>query len=92
MIWNLLDVLSPKKISATRSRHGLKHYLGPLLRLTPKKVFLPENSVSVEEQPRLDIDNFYYVLKMKSMPQLEMNLHVEHSPSTYSNWKSSWKT
>ena len=58
MVRNLLDALSPgKSVRHVALVTGLKHYLGPFeaygrgtLPATPFR----------EEQPRLDIDNFYY--------------------------------
>ncbi|QZK88976.1 SDR family oxidoreductase [Flavobacterium sp. CHNK8] len=59
MIRNLLDVLSPKKsVQHVALVTGLKHYLGPF-EAYAKEGFLPETPFR-EEQPRLDIDNFYY--------------------------------
>jgi nucleoside-diphosphate-sugar epimerase len=59
MVRNLLDVLSPKKsVQHVALVTGLKHYLGPF-EAYAKEGFLPETPLR-EEQPRLDIENFYY--------------------------------
>ena len=59
MVRNLLQALSPKR----SARHvalvtGLKHYLGPFDRYAQEGA-LPETPLR-EEQPRLDVENFYY--------------------------------
>ncbi|WP_143960939.1 SDR family oxidoreductase [Litoribacter populi] len=59
MVRNLLDALSPKKsVQHVALVTGLKHYLGPF-EAYAKEGFLPETPLR-EEQPRLDIENFYY--------------------------------
>jgi nucleoside-diphosphate-sugar epimerase len=59
MVRNLLAVLSPKKsVQHVALVTGLKHYLGPF-EAYAKEGFLPETPLR-EEQPRLNIENFYY--------------------------------
>lgn len=59
MVRNLLSVLSPKKsVQHVALVTGLKHYLGPFDAYA-KEGFLPVTPLS-EEQPRLDLENFYY--------------------------------
>lgn len=59
MVRNLLDVLSPKKsVRHVALVTGLKHYLGPF-EAYAKAGTLPVTPVR-EEQPRLEIENFYY--------------------------------
>ncbi|TXK24741.1 SDR family oxidoreductase [Pontibacter qinzhouensis] len=59
MVRNLLNALSPKKsVRHVALVTGLKHYLGPF-EAYAKDGFLPETPLR-EEQPRLDIENFYY--------------------------------
>ena len=59
MVRNLLDVLSPKgSLQHVALVTGLKHYLGPFDAYA-KEGFLPVTPLS-EEQPRLDLENFYY--------------------------------
>ncbi|WP_432713006.1 SDR family oxidoreductase [Pedobacter sp.] len=59
MIRNLLDVLSAKKsIQHVALVTGLKHYLGPF-EAYAKAGTLPITPVR-EEQPRLNLENFYY--------------------------------
>jgi nucleoside-diphosphate-sugar epimerase len=59
MVRNLLTVLSPKKsLQHVALVTGLKHYLGPFDAYA-KEGFLPVTPLS-EEQPRLDLKNFYY--------------------------------
>jgi len=59
MVKNLLDVLSPKQsVQHVALVTGLKHYLGPF-EAYAKEGFLPITPLR-EEQPRLDIENFYY--------------------------------
>ncbi|GHA81241.1 SDR family oxidoreductase [Pontibacter akesuensis] len=59
MVRNLLDALAPKKsVQHVALVTGLKHYLGPF-EAYAKEGFLPETPLR-EEQPRLDIENFYY--------------------------------
>jgi nucleoside-diphosphate-sugar epimerase len=59
MVRNLLNVLSPKKsVQHVALVTGLKHYLGPFEAYATEG-FLPETPLR-EEQPRLDIENFYY--------------------------------
>ena len=59
MVRNLLDALSPKKsVQHVALVTGLKHYLGPF-EAYAKEGFLPETPLR-EEQPRLNIENFYY--------------------------------
>jgi len=58
MVRNLLDALSPgKSVQHVALVTGLKHYLGPFEAYG--KGVLPATPFR-EEQPRLDIDNFYY--------------------------------
>ncbi|MDV6166915.1 SDR family oxidoreductase [Flavobacterium sp. DG1-102-2] len=59
MVRNLLDVLSAKKsVQHVALVTGLKHYLGPF-EAYAKEGFLPQTPLR-EEQPRLDLENFYY--------------------------------
>lgn len=59
MVRNLLNVLSPKgSLQHIALVTGLKHYLGPFDAYA-KEGFLPVTPLS-EEQPRLDLENFYY--------------------------------
>lgn len=59
LVRNLLDVLSSKKsVQHVALVTGLKHYLGPFDAYA-KEGKLPETPLR-EEQPRLDIPNFYY--------------------------------
>jgi nucleoside-diphosphate-sugar epimerase len=59
MVRNLMNVLSPKKsVRHVALVTGLKHYLGPFESYA-KEGFLPETPFR-EEQPRLNIENFYY--------------------------------
>jgi hypothetical protein len=59
MVRNLLNALAPKKsVQHVALVTGLKHYLGPI-EAYAKEGFLPETPLR-EEQPRLDIENFYY--------------------------------
>lgn len=59
MVRNLLDALSPKQsVQHVALVTGLKHYLGPF-EAYAKEGFLPQTPLR-EEQPRLDLDNFYY--------------------------------
>jgi nucleoside-diphosphate-sugar epimerase len=59
MVRNLLDALSPKRsVQHVALVTGLKHYLGPF-EAYAQEGFLPETPLR-EEQPRLDIENFYY--------------------------------
>jgi len=59
MVRNLLNALSAKKsVQHVALVTGLKHYLGPF-EAYAKEGFLPETPLR-EEQPRLDIENFYY--------------------------------
>lgn len=59
MVRNLLDALAPKKsVQHVALVTGLKHYLGPF-EAYAQQGFLPETPLR-EEQPRLNIENFYY--------------------------------
>lgn len=59
MVRNLLSVLSQKgSLQHVALVTGLKHYLGPFDAYA-KEGFLPVTPLS-EEQPRLEIENFYY--------------------------------
>ncbi|GGK72181.1 SDR family oxidoreductase [Rufibacter glacialis] len=59
MVRNLLNALAPKKsVQHMALVTGLKHYLGPF-EAYAQQGFLPETPLR-EEQPRLDIENFYY--------------------------------
>lgn len=58
LVRNLLDVLSPRKsVEHVALVTGLKHYLGPFDAFAKSGV--PETPFR-EEQPRLNIENFYY--------------------------------
>ena len=59
MVKNVLDVVSQKKsVQHVALVTGLKHYLGPFESYA-KEGTLPETPLR-EEQPRLNIENFYY--------------------------------
>lgn len=59
LVRNLLNVLSPKKsVQHVALVTGLKHYLGPFDAYA-KEGTLPQTPLR-EEQPRLDLPNFYY--------------------------------
>lgn len=59
MVKNLLEALSSKKsVQHVALVTGLKHYLGPF-EAYAKEGFLPETPLR-EEQPRLELENFYY--------------------------------
>ncbi|MFV8358919.1 SDR family oxidoreductase [Flavobacterium sp. LS1P3] len=59
MVRNLLEALSAKKsVQHVALVTGLKHYLGSF-EAYAKEGFLPETPLR-EEQPRLDLENFYY--------------------------------
>ncbi|GAA4301522.1 SDR family oxidoreductase [Nibribacter koreensis] len=59
MVRNLLKALAPQKsVQHMALVTGLKHYLGPF-EAYAQQGFLPETPLR-EEQPRLDIENFYY--------------------------------
>lgn len=59
LVRNLLAVLSPKKcVKHVGLVTGLKHYLGPFEAYANSGT-LPQTPLR-EEQPRLDLDNFYY--------------------------------
>lgn len=59
MVRNLFDALCSKKsVQHVALVTGLKHYLGPF-EAYAKEGFLPQTPLR-EEQPRLDIENFYY--------------------------------
>ncbi|GAB3636049.1 SDR family oxidoreductase [Hymenobacter arcticus] len=59
LVRNVLDALSPKQsVQHVALVTGLKHYLGPFESYA--KGGLPLPTPFREEQPRLDIDNFYY--------------------------------
>ncbi|RZJ68127.1 MAG: SDR family oxidoreductase [Flavobacterium sp.] len=59
LVRNVLDVLSVKKsVKHVALVTGLKHYLGPFESYAKEGV-LPETPLR-EEQPRLDLKNFYY--------------------------------
>jgi nucleoside-diphosphate-sugar epimerase len=57
MVRNLLDALRPGAVEHVALVTGLKHYLGPFEAYGKGK--LPATPFR-EEQPRLDIENFYY--------------------------------
>lgn len=58
MVRNVLDALSPSgSVRHVALVTGLKHYLGPFE--TYGKGILPATPFR-EEQPRLDVENFYY--------------------------------
>ena len=59
MVRNLLQALAPKRsVRHVALVTGLKHYLGPFDRYA-QEGSLPETPLR-EEQPRLDVENFYY--------------------------------
>ncbi len=57
MVRNLLDVFKPGELEHVALVTGLKHYLGPFE--SYGKGHLPATPFR-EEQPRLDVENFYY--------------------------------
>ena len=59
MVRNVLQALAPKRaVRHVALVTGLKHYLGPFDRYA-QEGSLPETPLR-EEQPRLDVENFYY--------------------------------
>lgn len=83
MIRNLLNVLSPKKsVQHVSLVTGLKHYLGPFDAYA-KSGTLPETPLR-EEQPRLDLPNFYYaqedeVYEAAARDGFTWNIHRPHT-------------
>ncbi|MBP4139198.1 SDR family oxidoreductase [Flavobacterium sp. P7388] len=83
MIRNLLDVLSIKKtVRHVSLVTGLKHYLGPFDAYATTGT-LPETPLR-EEQPRLDIKNFYYaqedeVYTAAARDGFTWNIHRPHT-------------
>lgn len=83
MIRNLLNVLSPKKsVKHVSLVTGLKHYLGPFDAYANSGT-LPETPLR-EEQPRLDLPNFYYaqedeVYKAADRDGFTWNIHRPHT-------------
>jgi nucleoside-diphosphate-sugar epimerase len=83
MIRNLLNVLSPKKsIQHVSLVTGLKHYLGPFDAYANSGT-LPETPLR-EEQPRLDLPNFYYaqedeVYEAAKRDGFSWNVHRPHT-------------
>ncbi|MDX6182039.1 SDR family oxidoreductase [Flavobacterium sp. Fl-77] len=83
MIRNLLDVLSIKKtIMHVSLVTGLKHYLGPFDAYATTGT-LPDTPLR-EEQPRLDIKNFYYaqedeVYTAAARDGFTWNIHRPHT-------------
>lgn len=83
MVKNVLDTLSPKK----SLRHvalvtGLKHYLGPFDAYASSGT-LPQTPLR-EDQPRLDLDNFYYaqedeVFAAAARDGFSWNVHRPHT-------------
>ncbi|MCD0465088.1 SDR family oxidoreductase [Flavobacterium sp. ENC] len=83
MVRNVLDVLSPKKsVQHVSLVTGLKHYLGPFDAYA-KSGTLPETPLR-EEQPRLDLPNFYYaqedeVYEAAARDGFSWNVHRPHT-------------
>lgn len=83
MVRNLLEVLSPKKsVQHVSLVTGLKHYLGPFDAYA-KSGTLPETPLR-EEQPRLDLPNFYYaqedeVYEAAAHDGFSWNVHRPHT-------------
>ena len=83
MVRNLLNVLSPKKsIQHVSLVTGLKHYLGPFDAYATTGT-LPETPLR-EEQPRLDLPNFYYaqedeVYEAAKRDGFSWNIHRPHT-------------
>jgi len=83
MVRNLLNVLSPKKLIKHVSLvTGLKHYLGPFDAYATTGT-LPETPLR-EEQPRLDLPNFYYaqedeVYQAAMRDGFSWNIHRPHT-------------
>jgi nucleoside-diphosphate-sugar epimerase len=83
MIRNLLNVLSPKKsVKHVSLVTGLKHYLGPFDAYATAGT-LPETPLR-EEQPRLEIKNFYYaqedeVYEAAARDGFTWNIHRPHT-------------
>ncbi|MEO6176921.1 MAG: SDR family oxidoreductase [Flavobacterium circumlabens] len=83
LIRNLLNVLSPKKsVKHVSLVTGLKHYLGPFDAYATNGT-LPETPLR-EEQPRLDLPNFYYaqedaVYEAAARDGFTWNIHRPHT-------------
>lgn len=83
MIRNLLNVLSSKKsVQHVSLVTGLKHYLGPFDAYANSGT-LPETPLR-EEQPRLDLPNFYYaqedeVYEAAARDGFSWNVHRPHT-------------
>jgi len=83
LIRNLLNVLSPKKsVQHVSLVTGLKHYLGPFDAYANSGT-LPETPLR-EEQPRLDLPNFYYsqedeVYEAAARDGFTWNIHRPHT-------------
>lgn len=83
MIRNLLNVVAPKKsLQHVALVTGLKHYLGPFDAYANSGT-LPETPLR-EEQPRLDIPNFYYaqedeVYQAAARDGFTWNIHRPHT-------------
>jgi nucleoside-diphosphate-sugar epimerase len=83
MVRNLLNVLSPKKsVKHVSLVTGLKHYLGPFDAYATTGT-LPETPLR-EEQPRLNIPNFYYaqedeVYAAVTRDSFTWNVHRPHT-------------
>ncbi|KQO22972.1 NAD-dependent dehydratase [Flavobacterium sp. Leaf82] len=83
MVRNLLNALSPKKsVKHVSLVTGLKHYLGPFDAYATAGT-LPETPLR-EEQPRLDLPNFYYaqedeVYEAAARDGFTWNIHRPHT-------------
>jgi nucleoside-diphosphate-sugar epimerase len=83
MVKNVLDVLSPKKsVRHVALVTGLKHYLGPFDAYASSGT-LPQTPLR-EDQPRLDLDNFYYaqedeVFAAAARDGFAWNVHRPHT-------------
>lgn len=83
MVKNVLDALSPKKsVRHVSLVTGLKHYLGPFDAYASSGT-LPQTPLR-EDQPRLDLDNFYYaqedeVYAAAARDGFHWNVHRPHT-------------
>jgi NAD dependent epimerase/dehydratase family len=81
MVRNLLDALSQRApVQHVALVTGLKHYLGPFEAYGKGK--LPATPFR-EEQPRLDLDNFYYAQEDGIRCSAARRLSLERAPSTH---------
>ena len=83
MVRNLLQALAPKhSVRHVALVTGLKHYLGPFDRYA-QEGSLPETPLR-EEQPRLDVENFYYAQEDEVYAAAAARrLHLERPPPAH---------